>query len=166
MAIEPLLLTRSHCLKITRDGLIVCFNFILSLLSAIYSHRRMGVYAGFHIANVDPDGLYVTLVILTCGLVAQYCLPRRFCCPYIRRNSECCSSCSTGNFSFSSLYFNHGLAPSNFNFFRHSLREWYHRNRFTSPVGSGVPWFTWETWDARYLVDDNCRASKWHLHVN
>jgi amino acid transporter len=24
----------------------------------------MGVYAGIHIANVDPDGLYVTLVIL------------------------------------------------------------------------------------------------------
>ena len=63
-ATEPLLLTRSHCLKITRDGVMVCFNLILSLLSVIYSHRRMGIYAGFHIANVDPDRLYVRLVIL------------------------------------------------------------------------------------------------------
>ena len=42
----------------------VCFNLILSLLSATHSHRRLGVYAGFHIANVDPDRLYVTLVTL------------------------------------------------------------------------------------------------------
>ena len=27
----------------------------------------MGVYAGFHIANVDPDRLYVTFVILLAG---------------------------------------------------------------------------------------------------
>lgn len=30
----------------------------------MHSHRRMGVYAGFHIANVDLDRLYVKLVIL------------------------------------------------------------------------------------------------------
>ena len=42
----------------------VCFYLILSLLLATHSHRRMGVYAGFHIANVDPDRLYVKLVIL------------------------------------------------------------------------------------------------------
>ena len=64
MAREPLLLTRLHCLKITRDGAIVCLIFIISPLSAIFSHRWMGVYAGFHITNVDPDWLYVTLVIL------------------------------------------------------------------------------------------------------
>ena len=41
----------------------VYFNLILSLLSVIYSHRRMGVYAGFHIAYVDADRVYVTVVI-------------------------------------------------------------------------------------------------------
>ena len=42
------------------DGMFQSYA-ISSLLLAIYSHRRMGVYAGFHIANVDPDWLYVTL---------------------------------------------------------------------------------------------------------
>ena len=64
MAIEPLLLTRLHYMKITRDGAIVCLIFIISLLSVINPQRWMGVYAGFHIANVDPDWLYVTFVIL------------------------------------------------------------------------------------------------------
>jgi hypothetical protein len=32
----------------------------------ILYQRRMGVHAGFHIANVDADRLYVTPVILFC----------------------------------------------------------------------------------------------------
>ena len=46
----------------------------MSFLLTNSSHRWVGVYAGFHIANVDTDRLYVTLYSYLL-LVVQYRIP-------------------------------------------------------------------------------------------
>lgn len=138
-ATELLLLTRLHYLKTTRGGVIVSSNLLFHFSFLINtSHRWVGVHAGLYVANVDLDRLYVTFL----GLLTVWQLSieqlRRFCCPHIWRNIECCSGCSICNFSFGWLHCNLGMAPSNFGFFCYSLREWSFGNDSTSSFRSSV----------------------------